>query len=188
MYSPAEDVPLEWRQPHLLDCSRIRRDICAKCFLSYESCCSRADWILLSCLFLSGKPRCGTFQAHTCRARKIVIDKTFGQGRTLFLQLWPALFQGWVYMTRLLFRSGNQGVRYSRRTLSALDCSYSRWLFVQTVFAVANCAVVGLSVFYFSVLTCSLIFLQLWVLGGNFECILHLHFKLGRWYFNTITY
>jgi len=33
--------------------------------------------------------------------------------------------------------------------------------FVQTVFAVVNCAVVGLSVFYYLVLRCSLICLQL---------------------------
>jgi len=46
------------------------------------------------------------------------------------------------------------------------------------VFAVANCAVVGLSVFYSLVLTCSLMLLQLWLLFRSFECILHLHFKL----------
>jgi len=74
------------------------------------------------------------------------------------------------------------GLRYSGagRTPSELDYSYSE-TFVQTVFAVVNCAVVGLSVFYSLVLTCSLIFLQLWFFVRNVECILHLHFKLERW-------
>ena len=30
---------------------------------------------------------CATFQANTCKARKLVIDKTFVQSRSLFLQL-----------------------------------------------------------------------------------------------------
>jgi len=54
-------------------------------------------------------------------------------------------------------------------------------IFVQIVFAVVNCAVIGLSVFYSLVLTCNLIFLQLWLLGHSVECILHLHFELELW-------
>ena len=46
---------------------------------------------------------------------------------------------------------------------------------MQTVSVVVICAVVGLSVFYCLVLTCSLIFLQLSSLGRSVECILHLH-------------
>jgi len=79
-----------------------------KLLCSCQLRCSSAEWILFP-LFLSDKPGCATFQAHTCRARKLVIDKTFAQCRSLFLQLWPALFQGWAYCTPLLFRSDNQG-------------------------------------------------------------------------------
>jgi len=48
----------------------------------------------------------------------------------------------------------------------------------QTVFTVVNCTVVGLSVFYSLVVACSLILLQLRLLGRSVECILHLRFKL----------
>jgi len=52
--------------------------------------------------------------------------------------------------------------------------------FVETVFAIVNCVVAGLSVFYSSVLKRSLIFLRLRLLGRSDECILHLHFKSKR--------
>jgi len=57
---------------------------------------SGAEWILLPCFLLSDKTGCTTFQAHICRGRKLVIDKIFAQSRSLFLQLWASLFQGWV--------------------------------------------------------------------------------------------
>jgi len=135
-------------------------------------------------LLLSDKPGCATFQAHTCRSRKLVIDKAFAlaQNRSLFLQLQPTLFQGWVYFTPLLLWFSNPGCAlFEAHTWARL--LVFKETFIQTVFAVVNCAVLGLSlsVFYSSVLTCNLIFLQLWLLGRSFECILHLHFKLERW-------
>ena len=39
--------------PCVLDCSRVRRDICANCFCSCELRCCRTEWILLPCLFLT---------------------------------------------------------------------------------------------------------------------------------------
>jgi len=90
---------------YVLDCSRIRRDICAKCFCIREL--RRVNFALL--LLLSDTTGCALFQAHTFWARLLVFKETF----------------------------------------------------LQTVFAFVNCAIVGLSVFYFLVLTCSLIFLQL---------------------------
>ena len=165
----------------VLNCYRIRRDIYTICFYCSELHCSRAEWILLPCLFLSDKLGCVTFQAHTGRAWKLVINKTFAHNPSLFLQLWPTLFQDWVYLTPVLFQSCSPGC--------ALFEAYTFWArllifketFVQTVFAVVNCAVVGLSVFYSLVLMCSLTFLQLWLLGHKVECILHLHFKFYRW-------
>jgi len=130
---------------------------------------------------LPSKPGCATFQSHTCRARKLVIDKILTRNRSLFLQLWPALFQGWVYFTALLFWSCDSGCAlFEAHTLWARLLVFKD-TFVQTVFAVLNGAVVGLSVFYSLVSTCRLIFLQFWLLGRGVECILHLHFKLERW-------
>ena len=40
---------------------------------------------------------------------KVVTNKIFMQSHSLFLQLWPALFQGWFYFTPLLFRSSSAG-------------------------------------------------------------------------------
>jgi len=62
-----------------------------------------------------------------------------------------------VYFTPLLFLSDNSGcVLFQAHTFVRL--LVFKQTFIQTVFAVVNCAIVGLSVFYSLVLTCNLIF------------------------------
>jgi len=118
---------------------------------------------------------------HACTARKLVI----GRSRSLFLQLWPALFHGWMHFPSLLFRSRNSGCAlFEAHTFWARLLIFKETC-VETVFAVVNCAVLGLSVFDSLVLTWSLIILQLCLLGRSVECILHLRFKFKV---NTITY
>jgi len=124
---------------------------------------------------------CDVPGAHQ-QGSKLVIDKTIAQSRSLFLLWWPALFQGWVHFTPFLFRASNPGCTVSEaHAPPGLDYSYSKRHSMQIVFAVENCAVVGLTVFYSLTLTCRLMFLQLWLLGRSVECILHLHFKLEHW-------
>jgi len=124
----------------------IRRDICANCFCSCELWAALFQgWVNFTpLLLLSDKPGCATFQAHTCRARKLAIDKIFVQNRDLFLQLETTLFQGWVYFTSLLLRSRNLGCALFEAHAFWARLLVFKETFVQTVFAVANCAVVGL--------------------------------------------
>ena len=116
-------------------------DICENCFCSCELRCSRAEWILLPCCFYLTKG-CATLQGS-----KLVINKTFAQSRSFFLQLWPSLFQGWVYFTPLFRSSKSEGVAFEAHTSWARLILFKE-TFVQIVFAVGNCAVVALSVFY----------------------------------------
>jgi len=155
----------------------------------FEETFAQTDFVVVSCA-VRGLNECyspvvSNWQTRVCdipsahlQASKLAIDKTYAQSRSLFLQLWPALFKGWVCFTPLLFRSDNAGC-----TLFQARAFWARLLvfkatFVETVFAVVNCAVVGLSVFYSLVLTRSLMFLQLWLLGHSDECIC---IKLERW-------
>ena len=143
------------RTPWALDSPRIRRDICVNCFCSCdcEMRCSRVEGILLTCLFLLCNLTCATFQKHTCRFRKLVIHKTIVQSFSSFLQLWPALVQGWVHFTPLVFRSRNPGCAlFQTHTFWSRQLVFTE-TFVQTVFAVVNWDVVGLSAFYSLVLT-----------------------------------
>jgi len=149
-------------------------------FCCCELRCSKAEWILLPCLFRSFNPGCAPLNgmAHTYRARKLVMDKTFPQSRKLFFSLWPELFQDWVCFTPLCVSTFKLWVCDIPGVYLLL---VFKEIFAQTVFAVVNCAVVGLSVFCSLVLTFSLIFLQLWLLGHSVECILHLYRQLERW-------
>ena len=137
----------------VLDCSR-------NCFCSCELLCSRSWLNFTPLLLLSDKAGCATFKGHTCRAWKLVIDKTFVQNRTFLLpfQLQPALFQGWVYFTPLLLRSSNPACAlFEVHTFWARLLVFKE-IFVRTVFAVVHCAIVGLRMFYSLVLSCNLIF------------------------------
>jgi len=77
-------------------------------------------------LSVTGNLGWATFQVHTYRARKLVINKTFVQSRSLFPQLWPVLFQGWVCFTPLLFRFCNSGCAQFQAQTYGLDRSYSK--------------------------------------------------------------
>ena len=133
------------------------------CVCSCELRCSRAEWILLPCLFPSTKLRDAPFQLCTDRDWKLVIGKMCAQSCCLCLQLWLALFQvSECSLLPCLFWLLNQGVR-----LDGSAC-------LQTVFEIVNWVVVGLSVFYFLVLTCNLIFC-------SYDCVV-------QWFVAFFTY
>ena len=87
----------------------------------------------------------------------------------VLLQLWAVLFQGWLGLLPCLFISTNPGFALFRAHTFCARLRVFKETPVQTVFAVVHSAVAELNVFLLSVLTCSLIFLQLWLLGRSFE-------------------
>ena len=103
---------------------------------------------------------CATFQVHTYRARKLVIDKIFVQSRRLFFvfAVVACAVPGCALYSLVCFDLPTVGVRYFRLTPSGFDCTVFKGTFVQTVSAIVNCADAGLASFYSLLLTCSLIF------------------------------
>ena len=69
-------------------------------------------------LFPSYKPGCTTFQSHTCRPRKFVIDMTFAQTAAACLcRCDMRCFRSEYILVPCCFDLTTLGVRYSRRTL-----------------------------------------------------------------------
>jgi len=121
---------------YVLEYSRIRRGICENCFCSCEVRCSRAEWIFSPVASIWQTSVFDIPGAHL-QGSKLVIDKTIAQSRSLFLQLWPALFQGWVCFTHLLLRSSKLGCGLFEAHAWARLLVFTE-TFVQTVFCCCN--------------------------------------------------
>ena len=136
---------------YVLDCSRLRRDICENYFCSCELRCSRADWILLPCCFYLATNECVRHSRRTpagleTRNRQDVLSEpqlvseivTWAVSRlSVFYSLVVSIQRAWVCAIRSVHLLGSTA-RIQRHIRA--DC-----------FAVVKCAVVGLGVYYSAV-------------------------------------
>jgi len=96
-----------WRC-RLLDCSHIRREFARTAFAVMSCAISGLSELYSPVAHIWPTRVCDIPGVHL-QVSKLVIDKTIVQSRSLFLQLWAALFQSWLNFTPLLFISGKPG-------------------------------------------------------------------------------